>query len=71
MYFDLPFASYRTQACVQNVSGQLSSYDMPKNVDPSGKKGVSLKQLGGCMQQKLHKKLNNFESQILAKQFSN
>ena len=30
-------------------SGQLSGYDMPRNVDPSVKKGVGLKQLAYCM----------------------
>ena len=33
----------------RNGSGQLSSYDMPRNVDPSVKKGVGLKQLAYCM----------------------
>ena len=33
----------------QNGSGQLSGYDMPRNVDPSVKKGVGLKQLPYCM----------------------
>ena len=30
-------------------SGQLSGYDMPRNVDPSVKMGVGLKQLAYCM----------------------
>ena len=33
----------------RNGSGQLSGYDMPRNVDPSVKKGVGLKQLAYCM----------------------
>ena len=36
--------------CMHKLSGrQLSGYDMPRNVDPSVKKGVSLKQLAYCM----------------------
>ena len=33
----------------RNGIGQLSGYDMPRNVDPSVKKGVGLKQLAYCM----------------------
>ena len=35
----------------RNGSGQLSGYDMPRNVDPSVKKGVGLKQLAHCSEQ--------------------
>ena len=34
----------------RNGSGQLSGYDMPRNVDPSVKKGVGLKQLAASVE---------------------
>ena len=42
-------ARHLNQFQFRNGSGQLSGYDMPRNVDPSAKKGVGLKQLAYCM----------------------
>ena len=46
---NLIFSLYRCLLEWSRRRGQLSGYDMPRNVDPSVKKGVGLKQLAYCM----------------------
>ena len=45
----------------RNGSGQHSGYDIPRNVDPSVKKGVGLKQFAYCMLKKRAQETDNFE----------